>query len=38
MFIARTPVVTVPLGFYPSNTTLIKNMRGTLVEDDPNIP
>lgn len=33
-----TPVVTVPLGFYPQNTTIIKNMRGTLVETDPNIP
>ena len=33
-----TPVVTVPLGFYPANETVIKNMRGTLVEVGPNIP
>lgn len=33
-----TPVVTVPLGFYPSNTTVVRNRRGTLVETAPNIP
>ena len=33
-----TPVVTVPLGFYPANETVVKNMRGTLVETGPNIP
>ena len=33
-----TPVVTVPLGFYPANETVIKNTRGTLVEVGPNIP
>ena len=33
-----TPVVTVPLGFYPANETVVKNRRGTLVEVGPNIP
>ncbi|KAL8702681.1 MAG: hypothetical protein Q9201_004142 [Fulgogasparrea decipioides] len=33
-----TPVVTVPLGFYPANTTIVRNERGTLVETGPNIP
>ena len=33
-----TPVVTVPLGFYPANETVIKNTRGTLVEVGPNVP
>ncbi|MCJ1399661.1 hypothetical protein MMC11_002863 [Xylographa trunciseda] len=33
-----TPVVTVPMGFYPSNTTIIMNQRGDLVETGPNIP
>ncbi|KAL8969291.1 MAG: hypothetical protein Q9183_002070 [Haloplaca sp. 2 TL-2023] len=33
-----TPVVTVPLGFYPSNTTVERNRRGTLVSDGPNFP
>ncbi|KAL8938095.1 MAG: hypothetical protein Q9211_003373 [Gyalolechia sp. 1 TL-2023] len=33
-----TPVVTVPLGFYPSNATVVRNERGTLVETAPNIP
>ncbi|KAL9605166.1 MAG: hypothetical protein Q9219_000100 [cf. Caloplaca sp. 3 TL-2023] len=33
-----TPVVTVPLGFYPGNTTVVRNRRGTLVETAPNIP
>ena len=33
-----TPVVTVPLGFYPANETVVRNMRGTLVETGPNIP
>lgn len=33
-----TPVVTVPLGFYPANETVVRNMRGTLVEVGPNIP
>lgn len=33
-----TPVVTVPLGFYPANETVVLNMRGSLVETGPNIP
>ena len=33
-----TPVVTVPLGFYPSNTTVERNRRGTLVSVGPNFP
>ena len=32
------PVVTVPLGFYPANTTVVRNDRGTLVETWPNKP
>lgn len=32
------PVITVPLGFYPPNTTVVRNRRGTLVETGPNIP
>jgi amidase len=34
---AGLPIVTVPLGFYPSNTTVEKSQRG-LVEVGPNIP
>jgi amidase len=33
-----TPVITVPMGFYPANTTVIKNQRGSLVEVGPNVP
>ncbi|MCJ1478029.1 hypothetical protein MMC13_006704 [Lambiella insularis] len=33
-----TPAVTVPMGFYPSNTTILMNSRGTLVATGPNIP
>ena len=33
-----TPVITVPMGFYPTNTTIIKNSRGDLVGTGPNIP
>ena len=34
-----TPVVTVPMGFYPPNTTIIKNQpRMDLVATGPNIP
>ncbi|KAL9609189.1 MAG: hypothetical protein Q9167_006027 [Letrouitia subvulpina] len=33
-----TPVVTVPMGFYPANTTIQRNRRGTLVEVGPNLP
>ena len=34
---AGLPIVTVPLGFYPSNTTVVKSQRG-LVEVGPNVP
>jgi amidase len=34
---AGLPIVTVPLGFYPSNTTVVKSPRG-LVEVGPNVP
>jgi len=33
-----TPVVTVPMGFYPSNTTVTMNRRGNLVARAPNVP
>ena len=33
-----TPVVTVPLGFYPANESVVLNMRRSLVEVGPNIP
>jgi amidase len=33
-----TPVVTVPMGFYPENTTVIYNSRKTLVSVGPQIP
>lgn len=36
--LAGLPVVTVPLGFLPYNTTVVKNDRKTLVIDGPNIP
>lgn len=36
--LAGLPVVTVPLGFFPYNTTVVKNQRKTLVETGPNIP
>lgn len=36
--LAGLPVVTVPLGFYPYNTTVSKNERKTLVQVGPNIP
>jgi len=35
--IVGAPVITVPLGFMPANTTVRKNARG-LVTDGPNIP
>ncbi|KAG9242148.1 amidase [Calycina marina] len=35
--IIGAPIVTVPLGFMPANTTVVKNSRG-LVEEGPNIP
>ncbi|KAL8649221.1 MAG: hypothetical protein Q9226_005666 [Calogaya cf. arnoldii] len=33
-----TPVVTVPLGKSPANSTVVYNERGTLAESAPNIP
>jgi len=36
--IVGAPVITVPLGFYPMNTTVAMNRRGNLVEQAPNIP
>ena len=35
---AGLPVVTVPMGFYPSNTTVVKSNLWNLVEIGPNIP
>ena len=32
------PVVTVPLGFFPYDTPVVKGKRGTLVQSGPNIP
>lgn len=36
--IVGAPIVTVPLGFYPANTTISTNARGNLVASGPNIP
>jgi amidase len=36
--IAGYPVVTVPLGFYPANTTAVLNSRGTLLTSGPHFP
>lgn len=36
--IIGAPIVTVPLGAYPSNTTVIQNARGNLNATAPNIP
>ncbi|KAL6716356.1 hypothetical protein ACLMJK_005922 [Lecanora helva] len=36
--LAGLPVVTVPLGFYPANASVMRNKRGTLVETGPNVP
>ncbi|KAK5130306.1 hypothetical protein LTR08_002230 [Meristemomyces frigidus] len=33
-----SPVVTVPMGFYPANTTVTLNGFGTLVATGPNVP
>ncbi|GAB7353674.1 hypothetical protein MBLNU459_g4080t1 [Dothideomycetes sp. NU459] len=33
-----SPVVTVPMGFYPANWTVTYNARKTLVETGPNVP
>lgn len=36
--IAGLPVVTVPLGFYPADTPLVMNPKGTTVSVAPNMP
>ena len=36
--IAGLPVITVPLGFYPSRTAVEMNIKGTLVDTAPNVP
>lgn len=36
--IVGSPVVTVPMGFYPYNTTVVMNGFGNLVATGPNIP
>ena len=33
-----SPVITVPLGFYPPDQPIVRNRRGTLVRTGPNIP
>ncbi|MCJ1388190.1 hypothetical protein MMC18_001035 [Xylographa bjoerkii] len=36
--IAGLPIVTVPLGYYPADTPLVMNIKGTMVSIAPNIP
>ena len=36
--IAGLPIVTVPLGFYPPNTAIAMNLKGTMVDVAPNVP
>ncbi|KZT53983.1 glutamyl-tRNA amidotransferase subunit A [Calocera cornea HHB12733] len=36
--IAGYPIVTIPLGFYPANTTAVINSRGTLYTAGPHFP
>lgn len=36
--IVGTPAITVPMGFYPVNTSVVMNTRGNLVAQGPNIP
>lgn len=36
--IVGAPAVTVPMGFYPANETIVLNQRGDLVATGPNIP
>lgn len=36
--IAGLPIVTVPLGFYPLDTAIAMNLKGTLVNVAPNVP
>lgn len=36
--IAGLPVITVPLGYYPSHTPVTMNLKGTMVNVAPNVP
>ena len=36
--IAGLPVITVPLGFYPADTPVVMNLKGTMVSVGPGIP
>ena len=36
--IVGSPVITVPMGFYPPNWTVTRNRRGSLVESGPGVP
>ena len=36
--IGGLPIVTVPLGFYPPDTAITMNLKGTLVSVAPNVP
>lgn len=36
--IGGLPIVTVPLGFYPHDTAITMNLKGTLVDVAPNVP
>ena len=36
--IAGLPVITVPLGFFPPETPLVMNLKGTMVNIAPNVP
>ena len=36
--IVGSPVITVPMGFYPANQTVVKNARGNLNAVAPNVP
>ena len=36
--IAGLPVITVPLGYFPADTSLAMNLKGTMVSVAPNIP
>ena len=36
--VAGLPIITVPLGFYPPDTAISMNIKGTLVNIAPNVP
>ncbi len=36
--IAGLPIITVPLGFYPPDTAITMNLKGTLVDVAPDVP